>query len=89
MERENQSHSSGQLPRLPRELYGWGLPGSLSGCFASDCAKELEIYLFRIDVFEMNASAIKSLMSGTYIIIEKLNIQHLHYKQKQHLEENL
>lgn len=29
--------------------------------------------------FEMDASAIKSLMSGTYTTIRKLNIRHLHY----------
>ena len=38
------------------------------------------MYLLEMDVFEMNASAIKSLMSGTYNTIEKkLIVKHVHY----------
>ena len=48
-----------------RELHGWGQPDFSSSCFASSCVIQLAICLFRVDVFEMNAAAIKSLTSGT------------------------
>ena len=32
-----------------------------------------------MDVFEMDASAIKSLISDTYVTIKKLNVRQLHY----------
>ena len=35
------------------------------------------MYLFEIDVFGMDASTVKSLMSNTYIIIKKANCQAL------------
>ena len=38
-------------------------------------AVQLAMCLFKMDVFEMKASAIKSLMSGTYITIKKANCQ--------------
>lgn len=41
-------------------------PVSLSGCAASNCVTQLAACLLEMDVFEMNASAIKSLLSDTY-----------------------
>ena len=47
-----------------------GQPGSLSNWIAGNCVTQLALCLFDVDVFETDASAIKSLMSGTYIIIK-------------------
>lgn len=43
-------------------------PGFLSRCSTSNCVMPMAICLFQIDVFEMDACAIKSLMLGTYIL---------------------
>lgn len=60
---------------LEGELHEWGLSGSLSNYFANFYVIDLAIHLLKIDVFEMDTLAIKSLMSGTYITIKKLNIR--------------
>lgn len=69
-----------RLLRLSKRGTSWvGQPGSLSGCFASNGVIYLAIYLFKLDVFKMDILAIKSLMSGTFITIKKLNVRRLHY----------
>lgn len=42
------------------------------------------LHLFDMDVFEMDASALKSLVSGTYIKIKKLHIRHLYHTVQSH-----
>ena len=58
---------------------GGAQPGSLSSCFYNKFLTQLAICLSEMNVFEMDASATKSLMSGTYITIKKFNIRHLHH----------
>lgn len=43
-------------------------------CFASSFVVYLAIYLFKFDVFEMDALAIENLRSGTFITVKKLNV---------------
>ena len=80
-EAESPKWSAIQVTRgfLKGEFHGWGQPGSLSSCFASSCVTQLEIRLFKMDVFEVNASAMKNIMPGTYITIKKPNAGHLRY----------
>lgn len=61
-------------PEISKRV-GW--PGSLPNCVAGS--------LFQMDVFEADASAIKSLMSGTYITIRKTNCQVLRLHIYMHL----
>ena len=52
---------------LSKRRTSWaGRPGSLYACVAGNCVTQLAICLFEMDVSEMKASAIKSLLSGTY-----------------------
>ena len=65
------------LTQIKGELHEWRQPGSLSNCFASSCVMRLAIYRFKMDVFETDASTIKSLMPATHFTIKKHNTQHL------------
>lgn len=44
---------------------GWNDLASYLGVFTSSCVIQLAICLFKADVFEIDASAIESSMSGT------------------------
>lgn len=48
-----------------------GQADSLSRCLASSCVKQLAVCLFEVDLFEMDALVIKSLMSDTYMILNQ------------------
>ena len=56
-------------------FHGWG---KLSAYLV--IVSHLMRCFFNITVFEMDASEIKNLKSGTYITIKKINVRHLLYK---------
>lgn len=64
MGRVKQGHSSSQLSRSPRAFYKGNFTGGVAWLFINVFTK--------MEVFEVDASAIKSLMSGIYLIIKKL-----------------
>jgi len=62
-------------PELSRKGYIWmGQPGSLSS------GVDGSVLFSDMDVFEMDASAIKDLMLGINITIKKLTVGYLHHR---------
>ena len=61
-------------PGLAHRGASWrGQPDFLSSCLANSCVKQLAICLSAIDVFEMDVLITKNVMSGTYIIMNKVH----------------
>ena len=56
-------------PRLKGEVHGWD-------SIAPYLAVKLAVCLFEMDVFRMDALAIKSLLSGTSVQFKKLIVWH-------------